>query len=130
MVGGAMCGTPAKANWLLTEPRFALMPNREDQYGVVFDFVAVERHIAGPAAGDDQLAQVVIHGAADQGMAFQDRRGFGDEFHGLAGGGRVGVDQEVGQAIEISEGASGIDQARHARALGLAAFVPATLAFR
>jgi len=115
---------------LLTEPSLALMPDREDQYRVVLGFVAVEGHITGPAAGNDQFAKLIVHGTANQGMAFQDRHRLRDQFHGLAGSNRVGVNQKVGKAIEIGKSARGIDQARHERALGLAALVPATLAFR
>ena len=57
---------------LMSEPGLTLMADRQNQYGVVLRFVAIERHIACLAAGDDQLAEIVCHRTTDLRMTFQD----------------------------------------------------------
>jgi hypothetical protein len=79
------------------------MADRKDQHGIPGFLEAVEGHIPGTPSGYHQLPQAIFHGPADQRMPPQEFDGFLDQSDRLGGGGRIGLDQEVGQPFEIGE---------------------------
>lgn len=106
------------------------MTNRENQNGVVLFFKAVERDVASPAAGYDQLAHFVFDRTAKQGMTFQQGDGLFDEVDGFRCGLRIACDQKVGQPFQIDKRSFRIDQLRHDLAFGFVDFLPAMRALR
>lgn len=64
--------------------------------------------------------------APDQGMVPQNLHGFGDEIDRFHPGNRLGLHEEIGESIEVSERPLGVDQARQDLALGLAEGLPCT----
>jgi hypothetical protein len=114
----------------MRETRFPLVPDRQDQNRIVFRFVAVERDITRLTTRDDRLANAAFDKATDQRVALQNGYRFGDQFHRLAGGQRIGFDQKINESLKIIECAGRIDQPCHERALGFATFCPEALAFR
>ena len=106
------------------------MPDRKNQDRTLPLLEAVERHVAGAAAGYQQLPQCMLHRAADQRVTNQQCHRFLDQYYRLCGKRRIDPDQEVGESFEIGERPSRIAQPRQDLAFGFTAFLPATRAFK
>ena len=59
-------------------------------------------------------------------MTSENPHGLLDKHNRLGRGRRTGIDQEVGQTLQITESPLGIDQPRQGFAFGLADFFPET----
>lgn len=110
--------------------RFALMPDCKDKDDVLLQFITVQRKVARPATRNDELSQVLLCGATNQGMVFEDLHGFGDEFHRFQGSSGFSLQEKIGKPIKVSERSRGVDYPRQDLALGFGADLPCARARR
>ena len=106
------------------------MADRKNQDGIPAFLKTVEGHMACTPSGYHQLPQSMFHGPADKWMAPQEFDGFLDQSNRLGGRGRISLDQEVGQAFEIGERLSRMDQLCQDLAFGFAGLLPESRALR
>jgi len=86
--------------------------------------MAVQRNVPGLAARNDELSQLLLRGAPDQGMVCKDFYRLGDEIHRLQRSGWLGLQQKIGEPAEIRKRSLGINYARQVLALGFEADLP------
>jgi hypothetical protein len=80
---------------------FTLMADRKNQDGIPVFLKTIEGYVPRAPSRYHQLSQFIFHGPADKWMTPQEFDGFLDQSNRLFGGGRIGLDQEVGQPFEI-----------------------------
>ena len=73
----------------------------------------VERDVTGPAVGNDQLAQILFHAPADQGVARQRIDRFADHRSRSGAGTRIVLGKKFKRALEVAERVLRIDYLRH-----------------
>src|SRR5512134_2108879 len=78
------------------------MADGQHAHEVVSFEVAVQGHVTGFAARNDQLAHIALHDPADERMALQHGDRFEDAADGLAGKLRFAGHEKLEQALEIS----------------------------
>lgn len=103
---------------------FALMPNSQNQHGVMRFLVAVQSDVASPAPRDNQLSQLVFGGAPNQWMILENLHRFRDEFNRFQSRGRVCFEEEICEPLQVGERLRRINQLRQDLAFGLRAALP------
>ena len=106
------------------------MAQCKNQDGIPVFLEAIEGYIPGTPSGYHQFSQFMFNRPAYQWMAPQQFNCFRNKPHCLFGGGRVALDQEVGQPFEIGERSSRIDQPCQDLAFGFAGLLPDIRAVR
>ena len=80
-------------------PRFPLMPDREDEHDVLGCFIAIEREVPAPPAGDDELPEFALRGPPNEGMSSKDRYGLCNKVDRPGRSCRIRVEQRISQAL-------------------------------
>ena len=83
------------------------MSHRDHQHDILSLEILVQRDVSRLTARNHKLAEVVLHGAADEGMSLQDSETLEDDFFDRECGRRILVGQKFEEALEIGVGASG-----------------------
>lgn len=106
------------------------MTDRQDQNSVVIFIEAIESHVTGMSARDEQLTQTIFDGATDQRMTVQQIDRLLYQLNRLGCERRVDFDQEVSQPFQIGKRLFRINQPDQDLAFGLCGLFPAMRAFR
>ena len=105
------------------------MADRKNQDGIPVFLKTKQGHMPRTPSGYHQVSQVVFHGLADKWMAPWQFNCFLNQSNRL-GGGRIALDQEVGQPFKIGERLSRVDQLCQDLAFGFADLLPDIRALR
>lgn len=106
-------------------PRFALVADGENQDRALGLLDAIERHVSRSAPRDHQLAQIQFDRAPYIRMAPENRDRLLDESDGFNRCFGIVLGKEVGQALQVRQHPSGIDQLRQVLAFGRPDLLPA-----
>ena len=90
-------------NSALGVPGLALTAHRKHEGGICWRYVAVQHHVPGRAAADNQLTQAAMHGLSDQGMLAQHLQRADDQPDARRCLARFVFEQVIEDAVEVSD---------------------------
>ena len=107
---------------------FPLMTNSEHQHDILLLLIAIERHIATLAVGDQEFSQPLLTWPADQRMSPKNLDPVANDFNRCNGSLWCILSEKIGQSFQVGKCVSRVDYFRHVRTFGRAVRSPRTRA--
>jgi hypothetical protein len=104
------------------------MTNSEHQHDVLPLLIAIERHIATLAIGDQEFSKPLLTWSANQRMSPRNLDSVANDVNRRNGSLRCIVSKKISQSLQVGKCVSRVDYFRHVRAFGRAVRSPRTRA--
>ena len=105
-----------------------LMTNGEHQHDTLLLLMAIERHIAPLAVGDQEFSQPFLTWSADQRVSRENLDPVSNDVNRCNGGLWCILSEKISQSLQIGKGVSRVNYFRHVRTFGRATRSPQTRA--
>jgi len=104
------------------------MTNGKHQHDILLLLMAIERHIATLAVGDQQFFQPLLTWSADQRVSLKNLDPVSNDVYRCNGSLWCILKEKTSQSLQVSKGVSRVDYFRHVRTFGRATRAPRTRA--
>jgi len=109
---------------------FPLVPNGEHQYNVLPLLIAIERHIATLAVGDQEFPQSLLTRSANKRMSLKNLNSVANYVDRFDSRLWCILNEKIGQSLQVGKRVARVDYFRHVRTFGRFARSPRTRAAR